>query len=207
MSKRSTARATLEKARFFADHARAAGLANRTEFTNFFEAVIVFGRSVTFHLKKEYCGKGEFEDWYSKQQDKMKEDPLFPFFVKRRNFTLKEGPLEIHKVVSVSVSISATVSLYVEATVIRGKPWYRRSSKILWEDLSAAIIKPVRRWRRQRERKAQRRKSQNQPNTQSTEDLFFNDPKWQERPALDLLDEYLQKLEEIVVEAEKLFGD
>jgi len=40
----------------------------------------------------------------------------------------------------------------------------------------------------------------------TAEDFFFDDPKWKDRPVCDLFQEYLNKLEQIIVEVETRFG-
>ena len=60
----STARATLDTARFFCDAAGRA--ADDVEaFRRYLQAAIVFARSVTFHLQKEYSDSAGFKDsWW-----------------------------------------------------------------------------------------------------------------------------------------------
>jgi hypothetical protein len=207
MSKRNLASITLEKAHFFADHARAAGPAQREDFSKFFEAAIIFARSTTLHLQKEYSQRSGFKDWYSGKQDMMRHDPVCSFFLKRRNFILKEGPVSLHKAASVTIRESLMLSGSVEVKVIRGKPWYRRSPKILWGDLRVIIMKPILRWLKKRETKRRRLDSQEKPKVETTEDFVFDDPKWRDHPALDILSEYLGKLKLIVNEAETRFSD
>lgn len=207
MSKRNLASITLQKAYFFADRARAAGPAQREEFSNFFEAAIVFARSVTLHLQKEYSHRSGFKDWYSTKQDMMKRDAVCSFFLEQRNFILKEGPANLHKVTSITIRESFILSDSIKVKVIRGKPWYRRSPKILWGDLRRIIMKPIRECLEKRKIKRRRLEVQKEPRLETTQDFFFDDPKWRDRSALDMLYKYLDKLKLIVNEAEKRFDD
>ena len=160
---------------------------------------------MTFCLQSEYRHKPDFDSWYLSKQEAMKKDPIFAFFRDKRNYVLKEGSAGVHKVVSVAIEEKIGLSDFVEINVIRGHPWYRRSPKILWEDLRAAIMKSIRRWLWQRETKRQNLRLQRQSKVDVTEGFFFNDPKWKDRPACDLLQEYLNKLEQIIAEAETRF--
>lgn len=63
----SIARETLEAARLFAKQADAAGN-DIMGFRHNLEAAIVFGRSVTFHIQKEFTRHAGFDKWYSEQQ-------------------------------------------------------------------------------------------------------------------------------------------
>ena len=208
MPKRSYARSKLEQARFFITHAsEAISAQQRDAFVNFIEAAIVSARSVTFCLQREYHCKTNFDPWYSEKQEVMKNDPIFRFFKDKRNYVLKEGPVGVYKAVSVVIEETVSVSASVEVKVIRGKPWYRRSPKILWEDLRAAIMRPICRWFKQCKTKWRRLQPHKRSKVEVTEGFFFDDPKWRDRPALGLLQEYLDKLESIVVEAEDRFGN
>lgn len=205
MIKQRLARLKLEQARFFTTRASEALPAQREAFLNFIEAAIVFARSVTFCLQSEYRHKPDFDSWYLSKQETMKKNPIFAFFRDKRNYVLKEGSAGVHKVVSVAIEEKIGFSDFAEIRVIRGQPWYRRSPKILWGDFRAAIMKPIRRWLWQRETKRQNLQLQRQSKVEVTEGFFFDDPKWKDRPACDLLQEYLNELEQIITEAETRF--
>lgn len=206
MVKQSRARLKLEQARFFTVRASEVIPAQREAFVNFIEAAIVFARSVTFCLQSEYRHKPDFDRWYLGKQEAMKKDPIFAFFRDKRNYILKEGSASVHKAVSVAIEEHVGVSDFVEIKVIRGQPWYRRSPKILWEDFRVAIMKPIRRWLWQRETKRRHLQLQKQSKVEVTESLFFDEPKWRDCPACDLLQEYLNNLEQIIAEAEIRFN-
>ncbi|MGB2841137.1 MAG: hypothetical protein WBC40_01455 [Halobacteriota archaeon] len=206
MVKQSRARLKLEQARFFTVRASEVIPAQREAFVNFIEAAIVFARSVTFCLQSEYRHKPDFDRWYLGKQEAMKKDPIFAFFRDKRNYILKEGSASVHKAVSVAIEEHVGVSDFVEIKVIRGQPWYRRSPKILWEDFRVAIMKPIRRWLWQRETKRRHLQLQKQSKVEVTESFFFDEPKWRDCPACDLLQEYLNNLEQIIAEAEIRFN-
>jgi len=142
----------------------------------------------------------------------MKKDPIFDFFVIKRNIVLKEGPVEVFRVVRFAGNGKIRFSSFAEINIIRGQPWYRRSPKIIWEDLRMVTIKPISRWLWQYKTKRKNIQIQKQSKTKVTkteingDDFFFNDPKWKSRPVFDLLHEYLNKLEQIIVEAEIKFS-
>lgn len=216
MTKDSTARGTLEAARFFLEKAELTGISDRKPFQWYLEAAISVGRNVTWHIKKEYSHQPGFQAWYSGHESMMAADPIFSFFRDTRNFIVKEGPVGVHRVVHLSGVVTATGDVTVEVRVIRGKPWYRRSTKIIWEDLRASVLQPLHKWRRRRAL-AQRRRARakrklaqahaDESTSEAIDGFYFDEPEWKDRPALELLREYVDKLEAIVEDAEARFGD
>lgn len=201
------ARNTLERAAFFVDRAEAVGLADRAAFQHFLEAAIVFARSVTFHLQKEYAHEAGFADWYVSMQQRLRADALASFFLEKRNYVLKEGPLKIGKHVDLHLHAAVTLTASVNVKVIRGNPWYRRSPNILFQDLTY----PLRNWARSCYQEWRRRlQARRQPKTSRDvaikETFRFAEPPWNTRPATVLLREYLDTLRQLVGEAEKRFG-
>ena len=65
MTEESIARRTLRKARFFAGQAEQSKTGQREAFETYLEAAIVFGRSVTYHIQKEFKHENGFDDWYA----------------------------------------------------------------------------------------------------------------------------------------------
>lgn len=206
MANKSSTRTKLEQARFFIGKASETMTADRRAFVNLIEAAIVFARSVTFCLQSEYRDTTEFKDWYLEKQEEMKKDPLFSFFRDRRNYILKEGSAGVHKGISLNITEHAGISEFFEIKVTRGRPWYRRSPKILWEDLRAAIKRPIRRWIWTWKNRRQHKKSQKETQVEASEGFYFDDPMWKDRKVCDLLQEYVNKLDWIVSEAEIKFG-
>lgn len=82
-------------------------------------------RSVTFFLQKEYNHLPEFQDWYSKEQERMGDNPLFDLMRDARNFVLKESYPEAR---SVQVSFSCSNSS-VEQVIFHGD--IRREEELL----------------------------------------------------------------------------
>ena len=172
MTRPSTARTTLTKARFFLAQAEQVGPSQREAFEAYLEAAIVFGRSVTFHIQKEYAHRPEFRPWYSHCQEMMGSDRMFGFFQGTRNFILKEGPAETRQVTTLSASLSACVV----AGEPSAPPTVPPDVKIVPEDPDSRVTR--------------------------TYNLHFDDPAWIDKPALEQLRKYLDKLEIIVNEAE-----
>lgn len=147
MIKQGLARFKLEQAHFFKTRAlESISLQHREAFLNFFEAAIVFARSVTLFLQKEYRHTSDFNSWYSIKQELIREDPICKFFLNKRNYLLKEGSAGVYRLVPLTAKAKIGFSGFAELSVIRGQPWHRRSLKILWEDLRTTITKPIRRW-------------------------------------------------------------
>ena len=81
MIKQGLARFKLVQAHFFETRAlEAISAQQRESFLNFLEAAIVFARSVTFFLQKEYRHTSGFNNWYLNKVDLMNKDPIFKFF-------------------------------------------------------------------------------------------------------------------------------
>ena len=206
MAEPNIARQTLGKARLFAQQAQHSKLENREAFQANLEAAIVFGRSITFHIQKEFAHQKDFDAWYANHQSTLKNDLLSQFFLQSRNFILKQGPAGVKRVIAVEMHESINVSCTVDVKVIRGQPWYRRKPSILWSDFKTPLVLWInrmrQRWRRKRTRVAPRQDAE----TRITEDFFFMDEKWGDRPALELLHEWLNKLEIIVRDAEQTYA-
>ncbi len=204
----SIARRTLNKARFCVDQAERCGPDDQTAFETYIEAAIVFGRSVTLHIKAEYIHRPGFDSWYSAHVNAMRSDPLFDFFLNARNFVLKRGPVKFHKVIAITVSVGTGAYAITGgvAQLIRSPRRYLRSPKIIWQDLSTAMMRTIRKWRKRRKPARRRVHTQEQQSGKVTESFYFNDSRVKDRPAPEVFRDYLDKLEEIVNAAEEQFG-
>jgi hypothetical protein len=201
----SEARRTLSQSRFFLEQAHAAETIDRSAFEHFIEAAIVFGRSVTFHLQKEYSSRPGFWEWYSVRQAEMADDPIFSFLRDKRNYILKEGSIPVRQSISISLASTVMMSGLVEARVIRGQPWYCRRPSIWIQDGKAAIVRASRRVVRWWHHSTRRRPAPATKRVAAKTRLHFEDSPWRERAATDVIGEYLTKLESIVAEAERKF--
>ena len=201
----STARRTLEKGRFYIQQAELVATSDRRAFEHFLEASIVFGRSVTFHLQKEFSRNSDFKKWYTQKQTEMASDDLFGFLKHKRNYILKEGPIAVPKIINVNVAETLGLSDSVEAHVIRGKPWNKRSLKILLHDIVAPIRGMMNRWHQKLRKALPKKRLEVDGKCEVEERLYFADEQWCDRAATDLIREYLAKLDKIVEEAEERF--
>jgi len=208
----SISRETLEKSRLFLNQAQQAVITGeRFKFIANLEAAIVFGRTVTFHIQKEYTHQTKFEDWYGSHEQAMKTDPLMRFMLENRNYVLKEGQVEVIRLISLNISVKfASFTGGIEVDVIRGTPWYRRSPKIIWEDIRTTVNQFLRinklNWLQNRTVAQKPPKTpENTKSISNKSNYFFSDTRWQERPALELVSDYLDKLEIIVDDAESVF--
>jgi hypothetical protein len=122
---RSAAFETVAQARFFLERARQSP-DDRIGLRRFVEAAIVFGRSVTFHLQKEFNAKHGFSAWYEEKQREMSSTPLMGFLLQTRNYILKEGAVAVRKTVSIEVREYVVASASVSVKVRRGRAWFRR---------------------------------------------------------------------------------
>jgi len=194
------ARDCLEKARFFLEKARVAEAKDQTHFRYLFETTIVWARSVTFVLQTQYKRVPGFEDWYAKCQDELGRDALSRFFKEQRNFVLKRKSVELRKVTTVTLHVSVQTSVTVKTIY---SPW-RSRLRYFPQDVLAGLRRRVaafRRWLRSWQYKRQHRR------VVTAEHMFFIEEPWTKEPALGLLEKHLQKLEGIVNDAVRQFGE
>ena len=194
MAQSSVARGTLKKARLFLAQAAAAWPEDREAFRTNLEAAIVFGRSVTFHIQKEYAHREGFMEWYGPHRTRMDADPVSRYFNEQRSFILKEGPLAIRHTISISYNVDVVVTDRFDVRVIRGQPWYRRSPKVWWEDVREMVMRPIRRHRERRQLAAIEAARRHPPVGEIVEASHFAQPGLQDRPAVDVVREYLDGL-------------
>lgn len=199
----STARDTLEKARYFAEQAAARQQEDIVAFRHNLEAAIVFARSVTFHIQKEFAYASGFDTWYGDWQRRLNTERVSRFFLETRNLLLKEGKLGVSRHISFRVTITASAKLTAKAIVIRGQPWYRRAPRILLENL----LYPARVWVKERKERHEedRKRAQASEAEPPVIGMYFVDPQWNDRPALDHFDKYLRSLEMLVTDCESRF--
>lgn len=205
MTEASVARQTLSKARTLLRLTERLDLNEHEEFAVLLESAIVFGRSVTFHLQKEYSSKSGFEEWYKDQQAQLNNISLCRFFLNMRNFILKEGPAKTTRNISVAIYATATIKTSLDAILVSGQPWYRRNPIVLWGDIRVAIRN---RWQRYRRVRAMRQMppTERKETTKITQTWYFDDANRQDRSAPDLVRDYLDTLEAVVIETERKFG-
>lgn len=205
LTRKSIARETLNDARAYLELAESTHAEERSAYTRHLKTAIVYGRSVTLHIQREFRHRPGFKAWYSDIQEQLIADPLFTFFRGMRNVILKEGPPAVHGVVSVTLNVTTRVAVSLDAVVIRDKPWFLRSLRVLVSDLRAAVLRKVRTWWRHWQQSRDRRQAE-EGTTCVTYALRFDDPAWNHRSAADLVHEYLDKLEPVVTEAEIRFA-
>jgi hypothetical protein len=82
------------------------------EFRHNLNAFISRSRAITWVLKKEFSGNKRFIDWYSEKEKAMREDELMTFFVKLRNISLKEKPIQPH---------ASTFIRHIEVSTSKGR--------------------------------------------------------------------------------------
>lgn len=197
------AKKTVQRARFFAGQAMKV-VNEREKFAHYFESSIVFARSVTFHLQKELCHCEGFQEWYEEEQSKLKQQPICRFFLNKRNYILKQGPVKISKTIEASISNSISVHSVVKIKIIRAKPWYHQSIKTLIKNAFLRIRQEYFNWDKRRKRRRQNRKT-TESKAEFTERLHFSDEEWKDQSVYDLIFEYCDILEDLVDRAESKF--
>jgi hypothetical protein len=76
------------------------------KFRLFLQTFIVTIRTVTFLLQKEKDGIPDFDNWYEKHQNHLKEDKIMRWMVETRNTIEKQGDLESNSLVRVELIAS-----------------------------------------------------------------------------------------------------
>jgi hypothetical protein len=202
----SVARSTIAKAVFFLDRAEESGANERVAFCNYLEVAIVLTRSVTFHLQKEFANRPEFDNWYKDHQKSLSQNQLCRFLLNQRNYLLKEGPINTHRLIEMNITESVHVSCSVTVTVMRGAPWYKRSLKTLWQDttyrLRAMLHSFQVSWSKS---KARKRLEQSSSQVTEQDHIYFSAEQWKSEPAIKLVRRALAELEVIVLQAEHMF--
>lgn len=200
----SIAGQTLDAARLFVEQALSAGGTDRAYRYNL-EAALVFGRSVTFHLQKEFKHCPGFEQWYQPWQVKMNSDPNCKYFKDKRNFVLKEGRIALNHTLFAESANFILIGGDLKVQVIRGRPWYQRSVRIIWQD----AIAPFREWHADRNEKRRRAALaatlSSSKQRASISVTGFVDYRADES-ALAVVGEYLTFLETVVSDAETEFA-
>ena len=192
----------LDKARFFSERASAVETQNRTHFRYFFETAIVWARSVTWLLQKQYNRTPAFTDWYASQQSALQADQLARFFLEQRNFVLKQRNVSLRKVTTAELHESFGIEATVTVKVIRGS--WRSKLRYLRQDILADLKQQMGKIRR----RLRRRRPKREPTAATiTEHVYFVEEPWDKEPAIDLLNRYLERLQLLVDNAVKQLGE
>ena len=211
----------LQRARFLLAQAEALHGHEQEAFDTYLQAAIVFGRSIYHHLQTMATAPGadaEYREWFTAKSAEMKADPVLEYFREYRDLLLKERQVTVQRRIFGTGSLSVHIAIHGEGRVTYGESWYRRSPRILWQDVKATVMRPVHRWRYRagevvtRRRRAltqtveawrtQRRSRKVVP---TVREFYLDDPEGLDRPAVDLVRAYLDRLEAVVAEAEALF--
>ena len=211
----------LTRARFFLAQAEALPGTEQETFDTYLQAAIVFGRSIYHHLQTVATAPGadaKYRQWFMAKSAEMKADPVLEYFRESRDLLLKERQVTVQRRVFGTGSLSFHFSAHGEGRVTRSERWYRRSLGILWHDAIAPVMRPVHRWqyrlgeaairrhRALRQRvEAWRTRWRNRNVVLTVREFYLDDPEGLDRPAVDLVRTYLDRLEAVVAEAEVLF--
>lgn len=190
------ARDTLQRARFFLDEAQKIGSTNRNSFQHHLESAIVFARSVTFHLQKEFKSNDKFNNWYEDAQKKMSQNQLCKFFIDKRNYILKEGPLQIERTIIIRVNEVVEWSDFSFIIFFRSSAFYRKFKKTI-DNLS--VFRVFRKQKKEKRFKA--------ISSTKVDRLYFDHHEYKNSHALEVFGEYLDFLEKLLVDWETCLDD
>jgi hypothetical protein len=169
----------LGEAKYFLEQMRL-NLKDRKAFKHNLGAFLSSARSVTFVLQNEHAGNPKFEEWYEKKQTEMKNDKLLDFFIKKRNYVVKEGPAKVRANILIEVRDTITISDSVTIIIKR-------------RDGTEEVVQP-----KEPERKARKETEE----VESEYRWFFED--YPAKDILTLCEEYIKRLTELVEEAERI---
>jgi chlorite dismutase len=194
---------------------------DRDAFDTRLQAAIVFGRSIYHHLQTVAAAPGAdeaYRHWFRAKSTEMKADPVLEYFRDSRDLLLKERQVAVRRRSFVRASDTVYISDYAELTVTRRQPRSRRSLGFLWQDAKAIVMMPLHRLRhrfveavKQRRRvlgqtvEARQTRRRNRKVVPTVREFYLDDPEGLDRPAVDLVRAYLDRLEAIVAEAEARF--
>lgn len=197
-----SSRQKLNQARILAGDTRRVGPVNWDAFAGYLEAAIVFGRSVIDHLSKEYTGYADvnrkaFTKWHASQELRMDSghpgaDPLLAYFRDTRNVVVHEHAAPLGRQTQLFVAANALLVLPWRTKLVRLRAAVPRGP--------SAIVREVRSWRG-RTPTPQRSPVLAPPEHRA----FFDDPLLRNRPAEEVVDQYLDLIESIVTDAEQRF--
>jgi hypothetical protein len=184
----SKPRLTLWRARLLLDQARQAH-EDWERFATNYEAAIVFGRSVTFHLQAEYAGEAGFLDWYAERQAALSANEVARFFLSSRNIILKQGPVVLVQIGSFSAQDTGvgTDAAHVEK---QGEPGNQVPD--IWQEAPKqwAVLQHL----------------EEVPGSAQFSYHHWGSPAAEDEDAAGLLTRYLDALEAIVADAEARWG-
>lgn len=87
-------------------HRAAEAYEDPEEFRTQLNALIQALRNVTFVLQKEHRGVPDFDAWYERWQEVMKEDAVLRWLIQARNIIVKEGDLKTHSTATAAIQAS-----------------------------------------------------------------------------------------------------
>jgi hypothetical protein len=203
----SSSRRTLNAARYFLRQTAICGVEDHEGFAYNSNAVVVFGRSVTWHLQKEYANQPGYDTWYSDEQTRLKNDRVCNFFKESRTTITHRNLQGAKKVASVAITAGVLSMGWLVVKPTRAQPWYRRSPRTLWQDALLRLRRPIDRLRLHLRLRIETLKARRAAGrVVASENFYFDHPDWETIPALNLLNKYLDALEGVVDRAEGRFG-
>jgi len=209
----------LTRARFFLAQAEALPGTEREAFDNYVQAAIVFGQSVYEYLASPPGADAAYRNWFRAKSITMEANPVLAYFRKSRNLLVHRRHVQVQRrIFGTASEMLPSLSMYAEGRVTRSEPWYRRSLRILGHDAKATVMRPVHRLRHHLAEAAKRRRRvlrqaveawrtrwRNRKIVPTVREFYLDDPEGLDRPAVDLVRTYLDRLEVIVGEAEARF--
>jgi hypothetical protein len=198
------AKTALLKARYFLDQSKLAEAdpktlddVNRLPFAANLEAAIIYARSAIDHLKKEFAPAHQsrgYRKWHNDKWKQLDEDPVFKYFSGRRNFIVHQGPektsARVYLEANMKIALSASLSLAViradgtiEPPVANPLPPSQINEPPASEGHPPCGPKPSSR----------------------SQQFFFADANWNEKSAIEYVDEYVAICQQFVSEAESKF--
>jgi hypothetical protein len=188
----AVARTTLNKARYFLSQAEILQadsdmMASGLPFLANLESAIIYGRSVLDHLRNELAPKDPtYRAWHDAKWRILESNGLFKQFGDRRNLIVHQEPEKANVTVSATVEFEMNMSLSVDLTVVRADGTAEPQNNV-----SKNPGKPP---------------ESKQPScSNTTRTFYFSDPDCRAKSAIEYVQEFLDLIEPVVLEAETRF--
>lgn len=153
-------------------------LSDRDAFKYNLSAFLAAARSITLFMQKELNKTPDFKKWYAEKQSKMQNDKTMKFLNDKRRMTIHEQAVRPRAHVNAHVSGKLTFSPSLSAIIIRGNGSVEKKKlKSTFSPSKSTETETIMKWR-----------------------WYFNE--LPEKDVVTVCEEYIAKLESLVVELE-----
>lgn len=167
----------LDEAKYFLEQMKI-NVTDKQVFLYNLSAFLSSSRSITWVLQKEYSENPKFKKWYEEKKKEMEKDKLLRFFIEKRNYVIKESPIEPKGMTFIRVVEQMTV----EESITVSQKMPNGSQKVLFQTP-----------------KSEEKAKPKQPEAKIEFRWFFDE--YPDKDIITLCENYYKKLEDILKEA------